>query len=109
MSITRTFERQKEVARCNLTAIKLNLVNGNIFIGCDIIFSANNLGNFMECQFHLKILCFIFTSLARNKIFLPAITPNYITNQASFCLGDEFVTMVDERIRHDKEKINQPL
>ena len=42
-------------------------------------------------------------------IFLPAITPNYITNQASFCLEDEFVTMVDERIRHDKEKINQPL
>ena len=59
----------------------------------------------MECQFHLKILCFIFTSLVRKSYFLPAITPNYITNQASFCLEDEFVTMVDERIRHDKEKL----
>ncbi|ASX19807.1 hypothetical protein BGL51_07650 [Streptococcus thermophilus] len=35
---------------------------------------------------------------------MTSITPNYITNRASFCLGDEFVTMVDERIRHDKEK-----
>ncbi|WP_180481965.1 hypothetical protein [Streptococcus thermophilus] len=35
---------------------------------------------------------------------MTSITPNYITNRASFCLGNEFVTMVDERISHDKEK-----
>ena len=63
MPITNTLEWQKEIARCNLTAIKLNLVNSDIFIGSDIIFSANNLGNFMECQFHLKILCFIFLQI----------------------------------------------